>query len=254
MAVRSVPVKGPLIKMMAERFPDFKFSSFWGGTYCFIREHPGYWYDYLPVDRYFEDGEGDLSINWYLIGSGYVPDWYEWNGYYHTPWRVTRAQGPAPNFLICQVGTDPAEPSSPLAAPGPKAAIQYQTQTQKLLPQALEVLADKLQRYALPVLEQPLLPAQERRLARWRLLAEHILPRLETLEQEDPEMFEAVKGWQKQTARRFQTDIDEAVPPVMARWREEISQLPGFAEEWDKSPNLRMWVFNWFTHAFFLRP
>ena len=49
MAVRSVPVKGPLIKMMAEHFPDFKFSSDWRGTYCFIRERPGYWYDYLRL-------------------------------------------------------------------------------------------------------------------------------------------------------------------------------------------------------------
>lgn len=254
MAVRSVPVKGALINMMAEHFPEFRFSSDWRGTYCFIREHPGYWYDYLPIDRYFEDGEGDLSINWYLIGGGYVPDWYEWNGYYHTPWRVTSAQGPAPNFLICQEGADPAEPPSPLTSPGPKAAIRYQTGTEKQLPQALEVLADKLRRYALPALERPLLPAQERRLARWRLLAEHILPQLETLEREDPETFEAVKSWQKQIARRFRADIDEAVPPVMARWREEIARLPGFAEEWDKSPNLRMWVFNWFTHAFYLRP
>lgn len=254
MAVRSVPVKGALIKMMAEHFPDFRFSSDWRGTYCFVREHPGYWYDYLPVDRYFEDGEGDLSINWYLIGGGYVPDWYEWNGYYHTPWRVTSVQGSAPNFLICQVGADPAEPPSPLTSSGPRAAIRYQTGTEKQLPQALEVLADKLRRYALPALERPLLPAQERRLARWRLLAEHILPQLETLEREDPETFEAVKSWQKQIARRFRADIDEAVPPVMARWREEIARLPGFAEEWDKSPTLRMWVFNWFTHAFYLRP
>lgn len=254
MAVRSVPVKGALINMMAEHFPEFRFSSDWRGTYCFIREHPGYWYDYLPIDRYFEDGEGDLSINWYLIGGGYVPDWYEWNGYYHTPWRVTSAQGPAPNFLICQEGADPEEPPSPLTSPGPKAAIRYQTGTEKQLPQALEVLADKLRRYALPALERPLLPAQERRLARWRLVAEHILPQIKALEREDPETFEAVKSWQKQIARRFGTDIDKAVPPVMARWREEIARLPGFAEEWDKSPNLRMWVFNWFTHAFYLRP
>lgn len=254
MSVRSVPVKGALINMMAEHFPEFQFSSDWRGTYCFVRERPGYWYDYLPVDRYFEDGEGDLSINWYLIGGGYVPDWYEWNGYYHTPWRVTSAQGPAPNFLICQEGADPAEPPSPLTSPGPGAPIRYQTGTEKQLPQALEVLADKLRRYALPALERPLLPAQERRLARWRLLAEHILPQLKTLEREDPETFEAVKSWQKQIARRFRADIDEAVPPVMARWREEIARLPGFAEEWDKSPTLRMWVFNWFTHAFYLRP
>lgn len=254
MSVRSVPVKGALINMMAEHFPEFQFSSDWRGTYCFVRERPGYWYDYLPVDRYFEDGEGDLSINWYLIGGGYVPDWYEWNGYYHTPWRVTSAQGPAPNFLICQVGADPEEPPSPLTSPGPGAPIRYQTGTEKQLPQALEVLADKLRRYAPPALERPLLPAQERRLARWRLLAEHILPQLETLEREDPETFEAVKSWQKQIARRFRADIDEAVPPVMARWREEIARLPGFAEEWDKSPTLRMWVFNWFTHAFYLRP
>lgn len=254
MAVRSVPVKGPLIKMMAEHFPDFKFSSDWGGTYCFVREHPGYWYDYLPIDRCFEDGEGDLSINWYLIGSGYVPDWYEWNGDYHTPWRVTRAQGSAPNFLICQVETSPAEPSSPLTSPGPNAAIRYQTETQKLLPQALEVLADKLRRYALPALERPLTPREERTLERWHLLAERILPQIEVLSVQDPEGLEELKLWQKQTARRWKADIDENVPPVMARWREEISRLPGFAEEWDSSPILREWVFNWFTHAFYLHP
>lgn len=40
----------------------------------------------------------------------------------------------------------------------------------------------------------------------------------------------------------------------MARWREEIACLPGFTEEWDSSPILREWVFNWFTHAFYLHP
>lgn len=254
MAVRSVPVKRRLVQMVETGFPGFRFVSESGGTYGFVREKLGYWYEYLPIDRYFEDGKGDLSINWYLIGGGYVPDWYDWAGILHTPWRVNSARGGPPNYLIGQTGTDLNEPSSLLASPGPMASVRYQTGPQKQLDQALEVLRDKLDRYAIPALEAPLRPAEERRLQRWGLLAEHILPQIEELELHSPKAFAELKAWQKQSARRWKADIDENVPPLMAHWREEISQLPGFTEEWDNSPILREWVFNWFTHAFYLHP
>lgn len=254
MAVRSVPVKRSLIQMVETSFPGFRFLSQSGGTYGFVREKPGYWYDYLPIDRYFEDGKGELSINWYLIGGGYVPDWYDWTGLLHMPWRVNSARGAGPNYLICQLAPDADEPPSLLASPGPDAAVRYQTGPQKQLDQALEVLKDKLRRYAVPALEQPLTPAEERRLQRWRLLAEHILPQIKALEQHEPERLESIKSWQKQTARRWKGSIEENVPPDMVRWREEIRCLPGFAEEWETSPTLREWVFNWFTHAFYLHP
>lgn len=246
MAIRSVPVKRKLIQMVEENCPGFRFVSESGGTYGFVRARPGYWYDYLPIDRCFEDGKGDLSINWYWIGLGHVPDWYEWAGSYHTPWRVLT--WPA------QKEPDPAEPSTLLASPGPAAAVRYQTGPQKQLPQALEVLADKLRRYALPALERPLRPEEERRLARWRLLAEHILPQIEALSFQRPEALEELKLWQKQTARRWRGNIDENVPPIIAGWREEFRCLPGFAEEWDSSSTLREWVFNWFTHALMIHP
>lgn len=254
MAVRSVPVKRSLIQMVETGFPGFRFISESGGTYGFVREKPGCWYDYLPIDRYFEDGKGDLSINWYLIGGGYVPDWYDWTGLLHMPWRVSSARGGPPDYLIGQTGTDPNEPTSLLTSPGPMEPIRYQTGPQKQLPQALEVLRDKLERYAIPALEQPLKPAEERRLARWRLLAEHIQPQIQALELHSPEALAELKAWQKQKARRWKANIDEDVPPIMARWREEIACLPGFTEEWDSSPILREWVFNWFTHAFCLHP
>ena len=252
MAVRSVPIKRPLIKMVEDNFPGFRFISVSGGTYGFVRERPGFWYDYLPIDRYFEDGKGDLSINWYLIGTGCVPDWYEWSGLYHTPWRVSKARGGPPNHLIGQIAVDPNEPPNMLTSPGATASIRYQTGPQAQLSQALEVLLDKLRRYALPALQAPLSPAEERRLQRWQLLAEHILPQIKALELRSPEALEEVKAWQKRTARRRQNS--EAVPPAMAGWLEEIRCLPGFAEEWEISPILREWVFNWFTHAFYLHP
>ena len=65
---------------------------------------------------------------------------------------------------------------------------------------------------------------------------------------------EELKAWHKQKARRWKESVDTNNHPIMARWREEIRCLPGFAEEWDSSPILREWVFNWFTHAFYLRP
>ena len=244
MAIRSVPVKRKLVSMVETNFPGFRFVSESGGIYGFVREKPGYWYDYLPINRYFQGNRGEMSINWYLIGSGHVPDWYEWNGIYHTPWRV----------LAWPSKPDPAEPASPLAAPGPDGVIQYQTGPLAQLPQALEVLRDKLERYALPALERPPQPAEERRLQRWQLLAEHILPQLELLGLQSPEEYEELKSWQRRAARRQKRDSEEDVPPVMARWREEIRCLPGFAEEWEISPILQGWVFNWFTHALFLHP
>ena len=35
----------------------------------------------------------------------------------------------------------------------------------------------------------------------------------------------------------------------MARWQEEIAEIPGFQGEWDRSSILRGHIFNWFTHA-----
>lgn len=246
MAVRSVPVKRNLASMIETNFSGFRFVSQSGGTCGFVRERPGYWYDYLPIDRYFQGGRGTMSVNWYWIGVGHVPDWYEWAGSYHTPWRVL--------VWPPQKGPDPAEPASQLAQPGHDGAICYQMGPLSQLDQALEVLEDKLRRYAIPALEAPLSPARERQLQRWQLLAERILPQLERLGLCAPEEFEALKAWQKQTARRWKGDINANVPPVMARWREEIRCLPGFAEEWDTSPVLQSWVFNWFTHAMFLHP
>ena len=63
-----------------------------------------------------------------------------------------------------------------------------------------------------------------------------------------------MKLWLKQKARRWRESVDEGNPPLMARWREEISQLPGFVEEWGSSQYLRDCVFGWFIHAFYLRP
>lgn len=254
MAVRSVPVKRHLVQMVETQFPGFRFVSESGGTYGFVREKPGFWYEYLPIDRYFEDGKGDLSINWYLIGGGYVPDWYDWTGLLHMPWRVSSARGGPPNYLIGQLAADPNEPPSLLTSPGPMEPVRYQTGPQKQLPQALEVLRDKLERYAIPALEAPLKPAEERRLVRWRLLAERILPQIAALELRSPEAFAELKAWHKQKARRWKESVDINNHPIMSCWREEISQLPGFAEEWDSSPTLREWVFNWFTHAMLIHP
>ena len=75
MAVRSVPVKRKLIQMVETHCPGFRFVSEVRGTCGFVREQPECWYDYLPIDRYFQGGRGVMSVNWFWIGSGYVPDW-----------------------------------------------------------------------------------------------------------------------------------------------------------------------------------
>lgn len=245
MAARSVPVRRKLTQMVESSFPGFRFVGEAGSTCGFVREQPGYWYDYLPINRYYQGGRGLISINWYLIGSGYVPDWYEWNGIGRTPWRVLAWPPRQP---------DPDEPSSPLAVPGHAGDICYQTGTLAQVDQALEALRDKLERYALPALERPVRPSDEQRLRQWEGLARLILPQLRLLELQAPGDFEALKDWQKRTARRRKRDLNEDVPPVLARWREEIRQLPGFAEQWDSSPDLPDRIFNWFTHALYLHP
>ena len=63
-----------------------------------------------------------------------------------------------------------------------------------------------------------------------------------------------MKLWLKQKARRWRESVDKENIPEMVRWREEIAQLPGFAEEWNSSLYLRECVFGWFIHAFYLRP
>ena len=246
MAVRSVPIKRKLIQMVETHFPGFHFVSESRGICGFVREQPGYWYDYLPINRYCQGDRGVTSINWYWIGGGYVPDWYESNGISNTPWRILA--WPA------QRQPDPNEPPSQLAAPGHDAEVCYQTGPLAQVDQALEVLRDKLERYALPALERPIRPSDERRLQQWGLLAQHILPQLQQLELQVPAEFEELKAWQKRTARRQKRDMDEDVPPILARWREEIRQLPGFAEQWDSSLVLQDWTFNWFTHALYLHP
>lgn len=246
MAVRSVPMKRKLVQMVETHFPGFRFVSETHSICGFVREQPGYWYDYLPINRYFQGGRGVVSINWYWIGGGYVPDWYEWNGISNTPWRVLA--WPA------QRQPDPNEPPSQLAAPGHDATVCYQTGPLAQVDQALEALRDKLERYALPALERPIRPSDEPRLRQWGALAQNILPQLQLLERQAPEEYEALKAWQRQTARRQKKAIDEDVPLILARWREEIRQLPGFAEQWDLSPALRDQVFNWFTHALYLHP
>ena len=85
MAVRSILVKKPLVSMMAQRFPDFPYVGEWTADrglfriYGFVRKRPGYWYDYLPLTRRFEDGKGALSIGWNLVGIGCNPDFYAWS-------------------------------------------------------------------------------------------------------------------------------------------------------------------------------
>ena len=245
MAARSVPIKRKLIQMVESNFPGFHFVSEVRGTCGFIRERPGYWYDYLPIDQYFQANRGVISINWFLIGGGYVPDWYERSGIANTPWRALAWPPRQP---------DPNEPPSPLAAPGHDAAVCYQAGPLAQVDQALELLRDKLERYALPALERPLRPSDERRLLQWGQLAQQILPQLQLLELEAPDEFEELKAWQKRTARRGRRGMDEDVPPVLARWRDEIGLLPGFAEQWGVSPILQDRVFDWFTRALSLHP
>lgn len=251
MAARSIVVKKPLIQMMSRRFPDFPYIDEWAADrglfriYGFVRKRPGYWYDYLPITRRFEDGKGALSIDWDFVGIGCNPDFYAWST--GDRWRVRTGIHYDWGDLF-----GPARPQTKFH--GPNQPVRYQTGSDTFLEEALEVLAEKIEQYALPELEKLAAQPPSPELARWQQLAARIMPQIEDLAARDPEGYEEMKLWIKQKARRWRESVDEGNPPVMARWREEISRLPAFAEEWDSSQYLRDCVFGWFIHAFYLRP
>ena len=137
---------------------------------------------------------------------------------------------------------------------GPNQPVRYQTGGETFLEEALEVLAEKIEQYALPELEKLAAQPPSLELARWQRLAEQIMPQIENLAAQDPEGYEEMKLWVKQKNLRRWEDLGEGVPARMVRWWEEISQLPSFAEEWDKSINTQGLVFHWFANAFYLRP
>ena len=251
MAVRSIVVKKPLINMMARRFPDFPYVDEWAADrglfriYGFVRRRPGCWYDYLTLCRRFEDGTGALSIDWDLVGIGCNPDFYAWST--GDLWRVR-----TDIRYDCGDLFGPSRPQTRFH--GPNQPVRYQTGGEVFLEGALEVLAEKIEQYALPELEKLAAQPPSPELMRWQQLAAQIMPQIEDLALQDPEGYEELKLWIKQKARRWRESVDEGNPLIMVRWREEISRIPGFAEEWDGSPNLQNWVFNWFTHAFYLHP
>lgn len=232
MAARSVPVKGPLIAMMAEQFPDFLFAGERSGLYGFVRRREDFWFDCLPVARLFDSGRGVLTIDWTLAGVGCAPGWYDWC---RRPWR--RSAYP------WRGEADQLEPVSLLADPGPDFHVRYQTGPQKQLPAALDVLSDKIRRYALPALQRTAEQPLTSELRRWHALAECILPQIDALGEEDRE---ALAQRQRATARRGRW---EDPPPMLQQWLGEIGALPGFREEYAISPILRDWIFNWFTLA-----
>ena len=251
MAVRSIVVKKPLINMMARRFPDFPYIDEWAADrglfriYGFVRKRPGYWYDYLTLSRRFEDGKGALSIAWNLVGVGCNPDFYAWST--GDRWRVRTG--------IHYDWVDLFGPPRPQTKfHGPNQPVRYQTGGEVFLEEALEVLAEKIEQYTLPELEKLAAQPPSPELARWQRLAAQIMPQIEALKQENPEGYEEIKLWVKQKARRWRESVDEENIPEMVHWREEIAQLPGFAEEWNSSLYLRECVFGWFIHAFYLRP
>ncbi len=233
MAPRSVPVKGPLVRMMAEQFPDFPLAGERSGLYGFVRRREDCWFDYLPVWRLFDDGRGVLTIDWTLAGTGLVPGgWADWCRH---PWRRSACH--------CRGAADPAEPASLLADPGPDFHIRYQTGPQKQLPAALDVLADKIRRYALPALQRTAEQPPTWEIRRWQDLARCILPQIDALSQSDRE---SLARWQKAAARRGRW---EDPPPIFQQWLGEIAALPGFEREYAISPILQSWICNWFTQA-----
>lgn len=225
---RSVPVKRRLLRMMEERFPDFRFTYVWQNTYGFVRQNEGCLYDYLLIGRYFDEFQagwrGYLGVG--PPGRGYNPDWYSWTT--GDPWR--RSLWQVENYED----------------------ILYQQDGTAFLDDALEQLAEKIERDILPLYGTifPKLPSTE--LRRWRTLARHLLPQLEDLARSDPDRWDALRKWQKSAARR--TVLQENPPEEMARWYREIRALPGFREIYDQSPITRSHVFNWFTHAMQVHP
>ena len=223
---RSVQVKRPLIRMMEERFPEFHFTYVWQNTYGFVRQNEGRLYDYLLIGRTFEEFQagwrGYLGVG--PIGRGYNPDWYAWTT--GDPWR--RGLWSIENYED----------------------ILYQQGRTAFLADALEQLAEKLQRDIIPRFED--IPFSASELKHWQGLAECILPQLEALARDDPERWEALRKWQKAAAWK-KVSLEEP-PEEMARWYQEIRSLPGFRDIYDMSPITRENIFNWFTHAMEVHP
>ncbi len=231
-AVRSVPVKGPLVQMMAERFPDFPFAGERSGLYGFIRRREDFWFDCLAIARLFDSGRGVLTLDWTLTGVSCVPGWYDWC---RRPYRCSACS--------CRGGVDPAEPVSLLADLGPDFHVCYQSGPRKQLPLALDVLADKLQRYALPALQRTAAQPLSSELRRWHALAACVLPQIDAL---DALEREALAQWQKAALRRGRT---ADLPPMLQKWLGEIASLPGFREEYSISPILQDWIFSWIAQV-----
>ena len=225
-AYRSVQVKRPLIRMMEERFPEFRFTYVWQNTYGFVRQNEGRLYDYLLIGRTFEEFQAGWRgyLGFGSIGRGYNPDWYAWTT--GDPWR--RGLWSIQNYED----------------------ILYQQGRTAFLADALEQLAEKLQRDIIPRFEEIPLSASE--LKHWQGLAERLLPQLEALARDDPERWEALRKWQKAAA--WKKVLQEDPPEEMARWYQEIRGLPGFRDTYDQSPILRSHIFNWFTHAMEVHP
>ncbi len=70
---RSIPIKGPLVKMMAERFPDFAFGGTQPGLYGFTRERGRHIYEHIHFCRDFFQGTGSLSVGW--VYCCFNPNW-----------------------------------------------------------------------------------------------------------------------------------------------------------------------------------
>ena len=87
-------------------------------------------------------------------------------------------------------------------------------------------------------------------MVRWQLLAERLLPELEALAQSSPARWEELRKWVKAAAWNRAGEP----PEEMARWLAEVRTLPGFREEYSRSPILQEDVFCWFIHAMFVHP
>lgn len=230
---RSVPVKRRLVTMMEARFPAFKFSYDWKGFYGFVRENPGRLYDYLIIGRRFERFQagwrGYLGVG--PVCRGYNPDWDYWST--GDPWR--RGIYTVENYED----------------------ILYQQDRTAFLDDALDQLAEKLERDILPLytdfFSHPDIfprPFAASDMVRWQLLAERLLPELEALAQSSPARWEELRKWVKAAAWNRAGEP----PEEMARWLAEVRTLPGFREEYGQSPILQEDVFCWLIHAMFVHP
>ena len=61
---RSVPIQRHLVKMMAERFPDFEFGGTQPGLYGLTRRHEKHICDHILFNRDFFEGTGSLSVGY----------------------------------------------------------------------------------------------------------------------------------------------------------------------------------------------